>query len=75
MSSNKSSNFGLCFCFFVFLRSGITRAAGGVPIRSRAMALTASTARNRFGFFLGMAPSCHNRWFAQIGHYLLSRRF
>jgi len=60
VSSNKSSKVVLCFGFFFFLWSGITRAAGGVPIRSRAMALTASTTRNRFGFFLGMAPYCHN---------------
>ena len=51
-SSNKFRRVGLCLSFVPFLRLGITRVGGGVPMRSRASSFTAVTARNRFAFFL-----------------------
>jgi hypothetical protein len=46
----------LCFSAFSFLRSGTAREGLGAPMRSRAMAFTASTARNRFFFlFFGIS--------------------
>jgi hypothetical protein len=60
LSSNNLASVGLCFSVFFFLRSGTTRPAGGVPICSRAIAFTSSTALNFFGL----------RFFFAIGHIL-----
>lgn len=49
-SVSRSASVGLCFAFDCFLRSGSRRVAGGMPTVSRAIALTAFTARNFFGF-------------------------
>ncbi len=57
-SPNNLPNVGLCFSLVLFLRSGTTRAAGGAPIRSRAIAFTAATALKRF-FFRFLAISLH----------------
>src|SRR5216683_2352125 len=53
-SSISFPSVGLCFSAF-FLRLGTTCSTGGLPICSRAMALTASTALNRFTFFFFFA--------------------
>jgi hypothetical protein len=50
-----------------FFVSGTTRDAFGVPIRSRAIALTASTARNGLGFFFfAISPESKPAMAAQI---------
>lgn len=41
---------GLCFWGFFFLRLETTCSGRGAPMRSRASALTAVTARKGFGF-------------------------
>jgi hypothetical protein len=53
-SSSSFPRVGLCFSedFVFFFRSGTTCSGGGEPIRSRASALTAVTARNGFLFLL-----------------------
>jgi len=50
-SPNSRPSVGLCFSRFRFVRSGTTCVGRGVPIRSRAISLTAVTARKRLGFF------------------------
>ena len=54
--SNNVPRVGLYFAFPFFFALGMTREIGGVPIRSRAKALTASTLRNFFTLrFLAIA--------------------
>lgn len=58
-SSRSSPSDGLCFSLdsVFFFRSSTILDAFGAPIRSRAIALTVSTARNLFAFFFrGMIP-------------------
>lgn len=50
-SFNNFPSVGLCFSGFFFFSITIW-PAGGVPTRSRAISLTAVTARNDFFFFL-----------------------
>ena len=62
VSSRNFPRVGLCLATLFSRRSGTIREAGGVPMCSRAIAFTSSTALNLLGlrFFFAIVTCCHS---------------